>query len=109
MILLTLAMAAPTGEKGGSLGIGALLPMLLVFAIFYLLILRPQSKRQKEHQRMLAALGKGDEVVTTGGIHGIIQRVNEKEGTVVLRIADDVKIEVDRAAIGRKIAGRSED
>lgn len=111
MILLTLALATPPAGgngSGGGLGFGAFLPMILVFVIFYLLILRPQSKRQKEHQRMLSALAKGDRVVTSGGIHGTVQRVNDKEETLILKISDDVKIEVDRGAIVRKLSGGDE-
>lgn len=108
MTLLTLAMApANGGGSGGGLGIGAFLPMLLVFLVFYLLILRPQSKRQKEHEKMLSALEKGDEIVTSGGIHGVVQRVNEKEQTVIVKISDDVKIEIDRGAIARKVSTSS--
>ncbi len=109
MTLLIIAMApAPGGAAGGGMGIGAFLPMILVFVIFYLLILRPQSKRQKEHQKVLDSLTKGDQVVTSGGIYGTVQRVNEKEHTLTLKIADDVKIEIDRAAIARKISSGTE-
>ncbi len=110
MTLLTIAMAPSTGAggAGGGMGIGAFLPMVLVFVIFYLLILRPQSKRAKEHEKVLNALTKGDIVVTTGGIHGTVQRVNEKDQTLILKIADDVKVEVDRGAIARKISSGSE-
>jgi len=105
MDLLTLALAAPEGQQGG--GFALFLPMILIFVVFYFLMLRPQVKRQKEHEKMLSQLNKGDEVVTTGGIHGVIQRVNEKEATLILKIADDVRIEIDRSGIGRKISGSS--
>ncbi len=110
MTFLMFAMAPSTGGggTGGGMGIGAFLPMVLVFVIFYFLILRPQSKRQKEHEKMLNTLVKGDQVVTSGGIHGTVQRVNEKELTLILKIADDVKIEVDRAAVARKVLSGTE-
>jgi preprotein translocase subunit YajC len=110
MLLFMIAMApAPGGGGQGGAGIAAFLPIILIFVIFYFLILRPQAKKQKEHEKMLSELVTGDHVVTTGGLHGVVQRVNEKEGTVVLRIADGVKIDVDRAAIGRKIVRSTEE
>jgi len=100
MVLMSLAMAGQPGQSSGG-GIALFIPMLLIFVIFYFLMLRPQIKRQKEHDKMLGQLAKGDEVVTSGGIHGVIHRVNEKEATLLIKIADDVKIEVDRSAVGR--------
>lgn len=99
---------APAGAQGGGMGIAAFLPMLAIFVIFYFLIIRPQSKRQKEHDKMLSELTKGDRIVTSGGIHGVIQRVNEKEATLTLKIGDDVKIEIDRSAIARVLEGKGE-
>lgn len=75
-----------------------LVPMVCIGVIFYFLIIRPQSKRQKEHLAMVTALKTGDKVVTTGGIHGIISNVKEGN-TLILKIADNVKIEVDKSAI----------
>jgi preprotein translocase subunit YajC len=69
----------------------------LIFLIFYFLIIRPQKQKQLEHQKMVQSLKKNDEVVTIGGIHGTI--VNVKDNSVVLRIADNVKIEVQKNAI----------
>ena len=68
-----------------------------MFAIIYFLMIRPQQKRQKEHKAMLSALGKGDQVVTSGGIHGTV--VGIKDDIVVLRVDDNVKIEVSRANV----------
>ena len=65
--------------------------------IFYFLLIRPQQKRQKEHQRLLSDLKTGDKVVTTSGIHGLI--ANVKDTTFLVKIADNVKIEVDKNAI----------
>ncbi|MDR2601564.1 MAG: preprotein translocase subunit YajC [Spirochaetaceae bacterium] len=73
------------------------LPFVLIIAIFYFLIIRPQNKKQKETQKMLEALKKGDKVVTIGGVYGTIQNVKEK--TVVIKVDDDVKIEFLRSAI----------
>ena len=79
--------------------IGSLMPLLFIGVIFYFLLIRPQQKRQKEHRALIAALKTGDQVVTAAGIHGIV--ANVKETTVVLKIAENVKIEVDRDAIAR--------
>ena len=73
------------------------LPLVAIVAIFYFLILRPQNKKQKETQKMLSALRKGDRVVTIGGLHGIIQSV--KESTVIVKVDENVKLEFNRAAI----------
>lgn len=76
-----------------------LLPLGLVFLVFYFLLIKPQKKQQQEHKKMLDALKKNDEVVTTGGIHGVI--ISVKDSTVMVRIDDtsNAKVEVDKAAI----------
>jgi len=95
---LTLLMGAPQGE-GASPGssLFSFLPLVAIIAIFYFLILRPQNKKQKETQKMLSALKKGDRVVTIGGIHGVIQSV--KESTVILRVDENTKMEFSRSAV----------
>jgi len=74
-----------------------LLPFAFIFVIFYFLLIRPQQKRQKEHQQLLSNLKTGDKVITTSGIHGLI--ANVKDTTFLVKIADNVKIEVDKNAI----------
>lgn len=91
------AMAAPGAQQGG--GFAAFLPFILIFAIIYFFMIRPQSKRQKEKQQMLEALKKGDKVVTIGGIHGTIAGLKDKGKTVVLKIDKNVEINVSRSAI----------
>ncbi|MDR0449919.1 MAG: preprotein translocase subunit YajC [Treponema sp.] len=107
----SLLMAAPQGAGGPPPGpaqlITSLLPIAAVFAIFYFLIIRPQSKKQKETQKMLNALKKGDKVVTIGGIHGTIQ--SAKEHTVILRVDDNVKLEFNRSAISSVESQAKED
>lgn len=83
------------------------MPIVLIFVIMYFLILRPQAKRQKEHQAMLNALQKGDDVVTAGGIYGTIVGVKEKEQTLIVKIADNVKVEIARSGIARKLTAAS--
>ncbi|MBI4335938.1 MAG: preprotein translocase subunit YajC [Candidatus Omnitrophica bacterium] len=74
-----------------------MLPLLFIFVIFYFLLIRPQQKKQKEHEDMLKKLEKNDEIVTTGGIHGTI--VNVKDTTVVLRIDDNCKVELQKSCV----------
>ena len=69
----------------------------LIFVIFYFMIVRPQQKRQKERQRMLDGLKKGDKILTAGGIHGTIMGIEEK--TVLVQIADGIKVKVDRGSV----------
>ncbi len=87
----------PTEQTANTLLMTPLIPYLLIFLIFYFLIIKPQRDKQREHKQLLAALKKNDEVVTAGGIHGTV--INVKETTVVIRIDDNVKMEVDREAI----------
>ena len=87
---------AGSASSSGSL-IGSLLPFLLIIVIFYLFLIRPQNKKQKETQKMLDALKKGDKVITIGGIHGTVSYV--KENTVIVKVDDDCKLEFNRTAI----------
>jgi len=72
-------------------------PLIFIGVIFYFLLIRPQQKQRKEQQKLIEALKTGDKVVTTSGIHGMI--TNVKERTVLLKVADNVKIEIDKAAV----------
>ncbi len=93
-LFLTLADAPAAGPSP----LSAVVPFVCVGVIFYFLIIRPQNKRQKDLQTLVSTLKTGDKVVTNGGIHGII--ANVKEGTtLILKIADNVKIEIDKSAI----------
>jgi len=78
-----------------------MLPMVAVFAIFWLLIIRPQQKRQREHQKMLEAIKNGDEVMTSGGIIGTVVGTKDSESgsIVVIKIAENTKVEVARSHI----------
>lgn len=76
-----------------------LMPIFLIFIIFYFLLIRPQQKQEKERQAMLKNIKKNDEVVTTGGLHGVV--LNLKDKTVTVRIDDNVKVEIERSAISR--------
>jgi preprotein translocase subunit YajC len=90
-------MGMPQGEGGGASSFMSFLPLVAIVAIFYFLILRPQNRKQKETQKMLSALKKGDRVVTVGVVHGIIQTV--KERTVIIKVDDNTKLEFNRSAV----------
>jgi preprotein translocase subunit YajC len=101
-----LFFSAPLLQTGGAATQGStqsllmtLLPFVAVIAIFYFMIIRPQNKKQKETQKMLNSLRKGDKVVTVGGVHGIISSVKEGAGTVIVKVDDACKIEYSRSAI----------
>ena len=85
-----------------------MLPFVLMFVVMYFLIIRPQHKKQKEQQEMIDALKKGDKVVTSGGVHGTITGIKEKEGILMIQVAKDVQIEVSRGSI-TKVAKAKED
>lgn len=93
--------AAPQGG-----GLGAFLPLILIFVIFYFLLIRPQQKRQKQHTTMLEALKAGDDVITSGGIFGKIERV--VDGNFILEIASGVKIKVTKNAVAAKVGATAE-
>ncbi len=101
MLLLSIAYAmgqAPQAAPGAAPNpIFSLLPILFIFGIFYFLLIRPQQKKQKDLLQMIKALKKNDEIITTGGIHGTI--VNVKETTVVVRVDDNVKLEISKSAV----------
>lgn len=99
-LLQTLAMAPPSGEPGGG-GLMGFLPMILIFVAFYFLLIAPQRKKQKQHQKMINALEKGDNVKTIGGVFGKVTGV--KDDRVVIQIADNVKVEVAKEAVSEKV------
>ena len=74
-----------------------LMPVVLIFIVFYFLLIRPQKKTQDEHKKMVAGLKKNDEVITAGGIHGTI--MNVKDTTVTLKVDDNVKVEVQKSSV----------
>jgi len=86
--------AAPAGQGGLE---SILVPLIIFFAIFYFLIIRPQSKRAKAHRQLLDNLAIGDQVITAGGIHGKVSGM--QDAVVVLEIATGVKIRINRASI----------
>ena len=94
---LPLAQAAPSGG-----GLTQFLPIILLFAGMWFLIIAPQRKRQKQHEKMLTELKTGDEIVTSGGIYGTI--TNVKDDRFVVRIADNTKVELTKSSIGSRVS-----
>lgn len=92
---LAQAPAAPAGA--GPNPLASFIPIILIFIIMYFVLFRPQMRRQKEQQRLVSALKTGDRVVTAAGIHGMI--TNVKETTVIVKVADNVKIEMEKSAV----------
>ncbi|MCD6170157.1 MAG: preprotein translocase subunit YajC [Candidatus Latescibacteria bacterium] len=93
------AMATQGGTTGGGGGFAFLIPFILIFLVFYLLLILPQQKKQKAHQAMLNSLSKGDRVVTVGGLYGTIVGMKDGNSIVVLKIADNIKVEVSKSSI----------
>ncbi|MFL6721402.1 MAG: preprotein translocase subunit YajC [Sphingomonas sp.] len=97
--------AAPVGQAGGGTAglLVGILPWVLIFAIFYVLMIRPQQRRVKEHQNAVAGVKKGDEVITGGGIRGKVTKVTDDEAEV--EIAQGVKIRVIKTTISQVLTG----
>ncbi len=87
--------AGAEGAQGGAFG--AFIPLILMFAIFYFLLIRPQQKKAKEHKSMVAALKKGDRVVSSGGLHGVVTGITDD--VVTMEIAPKVRVKVSRGSI----------
>ena len=106
LLLTTAATGAGTQPAGGMAFLLGLLPWILIFLIFYLLMIRPQQRRMKQHQAAIAAVKKGDEVVTGGGIRGKVTRViddNEAE----VEIAQGIKVRVVKGTISQVLTPQS--
>ena len=102
MISTAYAMGATGGQAGQAGGIAGFLPIIILFAIFYFLLIRPQQKKAKEHREMIANLKKGTRIVTSGGIYGTIVSIDDT--TIGLEIAEKVKIKISRGNVAAQIA-----
>ncbi len=96
---------AQAQSSGGGSPISLIIMIVAIFAVMYFLMIRPQQKQKKQHQEMLNKLSKGDKVVTIGGIHGTVAGV--KDNTVILKISDNVKVEINRSAISQIVSSRA--
>ena len=92
------------GGEGGGGGFGAFLPLILMFGIFYFLLIRPQQKKAKAHKQLLGALKKGDRVVNSGGLHGVVTGITDD--MVTMEIAPKVRVKVSRGSISG-VVGKS--
>jgi preprotein translocase subunit YajC len=101
------------GQQGGTTGQGTgsgspmslIFMIIAIFAVMYFLMIRPQQRQKKQHQELLSKVSKGDKIVTSGGMYGTI--VGVKDSTVIVKIADNVKVEVNRSAISQIVSSRS--
>ena len=91
------------GQDGGGGGAITLVWFGLIFVLMYLLLIRPQRKKQKEHQKLLGDLKKGDKVVTSGGMFGIIFAIDEERNRVVLKINENTRLEFLKSSIAAKV------
>ncbi|RLB43776.1 MAG: preprotein translocase subunit YajC [Deltaproteobacteria bacterium] len=106
MNFLAYAMGGGGASGGGQGGaFGAFIPLILMFAIFYFLLIRPQQKKSKQHREMIASLKKGDRVVSTGGLHGVITGISDD--VVTMEIAPKVRVKVSRSSIAGRIGRES--
>lgn len=97
-----LAMASPGGGGGAGGFLASLLPIAAMIAILWFLLIRPQQKEQQKHKEMVGNLKKGDEVVTVGGVYGKIMALDAEK--ISLRVADGVKVEVERGKVARVLS-----
>ena len=101
------AMAGSDSGQGG--GLAAMLPFILIMSIVYFLMIRPNTKKQKEKQQMIQSLKKGDKVITIGGIHGTIAGIKQKGSILVLNLGKNVNITVNRSSIAGLAGATSDD
>lgn len=97
-----MVLMAPAAQGGKSPNpLATMLPLVAILVIMYFLLIRPQAKRQKEQRTMLNKLEKGDKVLTAGGIIGTIVGIKEKENLLIVKIADNVKVDMTRNAVAQ--------
>ena len=93
---------APQGQQGGGMAlVTQMLPLVLIFVIFYFLLIRPQQKKAKEFKAMLERVKKGDKIMTAGGIYGVIESVGTN--TVVVKIAENTKVKLNKNSISNLV------
>jgi len=93
-------------REGGNPGLILMTQMLVIFAIFYFLLIRPQTKERRRHESMLSALKKGDEIVTTGGIIGTVVHIEEQR--LILKTAENTRITLDRGRVAQVLAQKGQ-
>ena len=95
--LVSIGGCAPAGEPEGGFGLSTIIFLAVIFGLMYLVLIRPQRKRQKEHQQLVAELKRGDKVITAGGIYGQIESISEEN--VVMKIESGTTIRVSRGSV----------
>ncbi len=98
LILSFLLFAPPTGGQTPNPFV-QLVPLVLIFVVFYFFLIRPQQKKQKEREKVLDSLKRGDKIVTIGGMHGTVAGIDSEKKTVLIQIADNQKVTFDRSAV----------
>jgi preprotein translocase subunit YajC len=101
--MFELAFGQTQAKPAGGNPIIGLLPIILIFVVLYFLMILPQQRKQKKHMGMITNLKKGDRIVASSGIYGII--TNVKEGSFMVKIAENVEIEMDKGSVSHKIGG----
>ncbi len=101
--LLSVLAAAPSQQGQGN-PFAMFLPLILIFLIMWLLIFRPQARKQKQHQKMLEEMQTGDRVVTAGGIYGTVKGLKKENRVVILEIADNTKIDIVKSSISQNLS-----
>jgi preprotein translocase subunit YajC len=104
--VLTSAFAqgkSPSGESPGS-SFMSFIPIVLMIVIFYFILIRPSQKKEKDRKKMIEAIQKGDKVLTSGGIYGVVVSVKPEENIVILKISDGTKVEFAKSAIQAKVS-----
>lgn len=107
LIDIAYAMGPAPGQEGAGGLLGSIVPLILIFVIFYFLLIRPQQKKSKEHKSMIGNLKKGDKIITSGGIYGVIEDV--RTNTLTVKIGENVKIKIGKASVAALRATSDED
>ncbi|MDP6179131.1 MAG: preprotein translocase subunit YajC, partial [Desulfatiglandales bacterium] len=97
MNFLAYALGGGGGGGQGGGGFGAFIPLILMFAIFYFLLIRPQQKKAKMHREMISTLKKGDKVVSSGGLQGVVTGLTDE--VIIMEIAPKVRVKVSRGSV----------
>ena len=103
MISLAYAMGGAGGAGGGEGGgLGAFVPLILMFAIFYFLLIRPQQKKAKQHRELISSIKKGDKVVSSGGLQGVVTGITDD--VVTMEVAPKIRVKISRSFVSTVIS-----
>lgn len=99
MILSLFLFAPPVAGQAAPNPLIQIVPLVLIFVVFYFFMIRPQQKKQKDREKVLDSLKRGDKIVTIGGVHGTVAGIDTEKKTVLVQVSDTTKITFDRTAI----------